>query len=267
MDDSAYRSPVGVRAGRHLAVLIGVCLLAVCHLPGGASAAGRADTSASPPRYLLQYDIKDGEVLAYHVLISETVYSNGERTTSLYREDVRVETSAGGDGRLRQTVICTGTATSGGGLPRKLEPFRYYLTVDKTGRITKVENLRPWDGRQLETIWLAHVMLPEGAVAPGYTWSPTVEAYSTADGLLVLERREYEFVGVETLESVDALKVQYKISRRGRANGRDYMYTGVGAFYLARGKIVKMNSSEEVTFAGDGRNTKVITMVEVEIAQ
>ncbi|MEW6227623.1 MAG: hypothetical protein AB1700_05930 [Bacillota bacterium] len=266
MYHSSYRSFVDSCRGRCLVVLAGVCALAACSAGGLPGSVGRVEAGGSS-KYLLQYDVKRGEVLTYQVLISETIYSNGKRATSLYREDVRVENSTDGDGKVRQTVVCAGTATPEGGSVRKLEPFRYYLTVEKTGRIVEAEGLRPWDGRQVETVWLAQVILADRPVAPGETWTVNEEVYSTASGNLALERRTYQFVGIEKVGSTDAFKVKYEISRKGRTKDKDYTYIGTGTFYLASGKLVKLDSSEMVVFSGNGQDTKVITMVQVEIAK
>lgn len=263
---SSYRTSVDCCRGRCLVVLAGVCALAVCTGGGLLGSVGRVD-AAGASKYLLQYDVKRGEVLTYQVLISETIYSNGKRATSLYREDVRVENSTDGDGKVRQTVVCSGTATPEGGSARRLEPFRYYLTVEKTGRIIEAESLRPWDGRQVETVWLAQVILADHSVAPGDTWTVNDEVYSTASGNLALERRTYQFVGTEKVRSMDAFKVKYEISRKDRTRERDYTYIGTGTFYLASGKLVKLDSSEMVVFSGNGQDTKVITMVQAEIAK
>ncbi|MGE5592547.1 MAG: hypothetical protein ACM3X3_02535 [Betaproteobacteria bacterium] len=224
-------------------------------------------TEAGPSSYLLQYDVKKGETLWYQVLISETIYSGTKRTTNLYREDVKVESATTADGKIRQTVTCTGTVTPEGGEGRNLEPFRYYLTVEKTGRILEAEGLKPWDGRQVETLWLAQVILAERPVAIGETWTVNDELYSTANGGLVMERRTYEFHGIEKVGSQDAFKVKYEASRKGRANSKDYAYTGTGTFYLASGRLVRLEASEMVTYAGNGQDTKVITMIQVNLAK
>lgn len=261
-----YRSFVDSRRGKCLVVLAGVCALAACAADGLPGSVGRVEAAGSS-KYLLQYDVKRGEVLTYQVLISETIYSDGKRATSLYREDVRIENSTSGDGKVRQTVICAGTATPEGGPVHRLEPFRYCLTLEKTGRIIEAEGLRPWDGRQVETVWFAQVILADRPVAPGDTWTVNEEVYSTASGTLALERRTYQFVGIEKVGSMDAFKVKYEISRKGRTKNKDYTYVATGTFCLASGKLVKLESSEMVVFGGNGQDTKVITMVQVEIAK
>lgn len=262
------RLTAGGRRRVYLVILAaGVCALIVfasggapAYLEGGVAAAG-------PSSYLLQYDIKKGETLSYQVLISETIYAGAKRTTNLYREEIQVESTTTGDGRMRQTVICSGTVTPEGREGRRLEPFRYYLTVEKTGRILEAEGLRPWDGRQVETLWLAQIILADRPVAPGETWTVNDELYSTASGNLVLERRTYRFEGIEKVGSQDAFKVKYEVSRKGRTNSKDYTYIGTGTFYLASGRLVKLDSSEIVTYAGNGQDTKVITMIQVELAR
>jgi hypothetical protein len=227
---------------------------------------GRAE-AAGPSSYLLQYDARKGETLSYQVLISETIYSGSKRTTNLYREEVQVESVPTGDGRIRQTVACSGTSTPEGKEGRRLEPLRYYLTVEKTGRIIEAEGLKPWDGRQVETLWLAQIILADRPVVPGETWTVNDELYSTAGGSLVLERRTYRFEGIERVGSQDAFKVKYEISRKGRVNSKDYTYVGTGTFHLASGRVVRLESSEIVTYAGNGQDTKVITMIQVELAR
>ena len=273
MHRSDPRRPVtdGRRKAYQVILAAGICALMV-FAGGGLTAGpgrgpGRGVAAAGPSQYLLQYDVKKGETLTYQVLISETIYSNAKRTTNLYREEIQVESAAAGDSTMRQTVICAGTATPEGGEGRRLEAFRYYLTVEKTGRILEAEGLRPWDGRQMETLWLAQIILVDRPVAPGETWTVNDELYSTATGSLVLERRTYKFVGVEKVGSQDAFKVKYEVSRKGRADSKAYTYIGTGTFYLASGKLVKMDSSEIVTYGGNGQDTKVITMIQVEVAR
>ncbi|MGE5573399.1 MAG: hypothetical protein ACM3ZU_10330 [Bacteroidota bacterium] len=245
-----------------------VCALMVFASGGPATRPEGGVAEAGPSAYLLQYDVKKGESLTYQVLISETIYSGAKRTTNLYREEIRVENSGTDDGsRMRQTVICVGSATPEGSEARGLETFRYYLTVEKTGRIIEAEGLRPWDGRQIETLWLAQVILPDRPVAPGETWTVNDELYSTAAGGLVLERRTYKFEGIAKVGSQDAFKVKYEVSRKGRTGGKDYTYIGTGTFYLASGKLAKLDSSEIVTYAGNGQDTKIITMIQVELVR
>ncbi|MGE5587494.1 MAG: hypothetical protein ACM3ZO_04705 [Clostridia bacterium] len=262
------RRAVGGRRRVYLVILAaGVAGLTV--LAGGVAPArvGGGAEAAGPSSYLLQYDVKKGETLSYQVLISETIYSGSKRTTNLYREEIQVESAAAGDGRMRQTVVCSGTATPEGKEGRRLEPYRYYLTVEKTGRILEAEGLRPWDGRQVETLWLAQIILADRPVVPGETWTVNDELYSTAGGNLVPERRTYRFEGIERVGSQDAFKVKYEISRKGRTNSKDYTYVGTGTFYLASGRLVRLDSSEIVTYAGNGQDTKVITMIQVELAR
>ncbi|NLG79153.1 MAG: hypothetical protein GX492_04930 [Firmicutes bacterium] len=262
------RLTAGARRRSCLVILAaGVCALIV-FARGSVPACLEGDAAAAgPSSYVLQYDVKKGETLSYQVLISETIYSGAKRTTNLYREEIQVESATTGEGRMRQTVTCSGTATPEGGQGRRLEPFRYDLTVEKTGRILEAEGLRPWDGRQVETLWLAQIILPDRPVTPGETWTVNDELYSTASGSLVLERRTYKFEGIEKVGSQDAFKVKYEVSRKGRTNSKDYTYIGTGTFYLASGRLVKLDSSEIVTYAGNGQDTKVITMIQVELAR
>ncbi|HHY32782.1 MAG TPA: hypothetical protein GX515_07125 [Firmicutes bacterium] len=263
------RSTDGRRRKIHLGIW-GMRVWVLAALLGGLAVPMRFQSGvaeAGPPSYLLQYDIKKGETLWYQVLISETIYSGTRRMTNLYREDVKVESAATADGKIHQTVTCAGTVTPEGGEARNLEPFRYYLTLERTGRILEAEGLKPWDGRQVETLWLAQVILPARPVIVGEKWTVNDELYSTANGGLAMERRTYEFDGIERVGSQDAFKVKYEASRKGRANSRDYTYTGTGTFYLSSGRLAKLEASEMVTYAGNGQDTKVITMIQVNLVK
>ena len=118
-------------------------------------------------KIVLEFDTSSNETDTYQVLISETAYLDGQRMTNLYREDFKVQKTPMENGKALRTVVCVGSVTPVGGTIRRLEPSGYYLTIDKTGRILGVKDLKPWDGRRIETIWLAQALLPEHPVEPG----------------------------------------------------------------------------------------------------
>ncbi|NLA07984.1 MAG: hypothetical protein GX872_10160 [Firmicutes bacterium] len=143
-----------------------------------------------------------------------------------------------------------------------MEPSGYYLTVDKTGRILEVRGLKPWDGRRMETIWLAQALLPENPVEPGDTWIINDAFFSKTTGGKTPEKRAYRFIGTESWDHVTVYKISYEIVGKGQDDRQDYTYVSTGTFYLASGNLVKLDASEMVTYAGASEDSKIITMIQ-----
>ncbi|HHV61930.1 MAG TPA: hypothetical protein GXX51_04715 [Firmicutes bacterium] len=224
--------------------------------------AGRAQASSG---LVIKLAPKPGETLDYTVLISETLYTDGRRSTTLYREDMRVEVVSLGDDRLRQTVYCTGTATVDGSAVRQLVPIKYSITSRRDGKVLQVDGMRPWDSRLMETIWLAQVMLDNGPVKPGDSWTVNEEMYGTADGKPWFERREYIYKGVENVGGEDSFRIDFTISRSGRRYDGSSTYLSKGSFYIQDGKVLRFDSSEVISISGKGQDSKAITMVQVTL--
>jgi hypothetical protein len=216
---------------------------------------------------VLELTLESEKTHKYQVLISETVYRDGERTTNLYREDFRIkETAVPGDKILR-TVVCVGTVTPVGDQILKLEPSGYYTTVDKSGRIVEVRELKPWDGRRFETIWMSQVLLPDYPVRPGDTWTVNDTFFSMTTSQETYEKRAYRYLGTEDLGSVAAYKIGYEIVGKSQDEPEDYTYVSTGTFYLASGGLVKLEASEMVTFGGGSGDSKIITMIQINAVQ
>ncbi|NPV52117.1 MAG: hypothetical protein HPY71_01185 [Firmicutes bacterium] len=222
----------------------------------------RAEASSG---FILKLAPKPGETLDYTVLISETLYSDGRRSTTLYREAMRIEVVPFGEDKFKQTVSCTGTATVDGSSVRQLSPIRYSIISRRDGRVLQVEGLRPWDSRLMETIWLTQVMLDNGPVKPGDSWAINEETYSTADGKPWFERREYIYKGMENVDGIDSFRIDFTISRSGRRSDGSSTYLGKGSFYIQDGRVLKFDSSEVISVSGKGQDNKAITMVQVTL--
>jgi hypothetical protein len=250
------------RVGRKSAFLVGLSLvlcIALADLP-----ILRCNASAeNSGKVVLEFDTVSDKTNTYQVLISETVYSDGQRMTNLYREDFKVQEKAAENGKALRTVVCVGSVTPVGGAIKKLEPSGYYLTVDKTGRILEVKGLKPWDGRRMETIWLAQALLPENPVEPGDTWTVNDVFFSRTTGGKTQEKRAYRFLGRESWGQVTAYKIGYEIVGKGQDDRQDYTYVSTGAFYLASGNLMKLDASEMVTYGGSSEDSKIITMIQV----
>lgn len=241
-----------------------VCLsLVLCIALSGLPALRCSVSAENSSKTVLEFDTVSDKTNTYQVLISETVYSDGQRTTNLYREDFKVQETPAGNGKVLRTVVCVGSVTPVGGGIRKLEPSGYYLTVDKTGRILEVKGLDSWDGRRMETIWLAQALLPEYPVAAGDTWTVNDTFFSTTTGGKTQEKRAYRFIGTENWGEVTAYKIGYEIVGKGQDDWQDYTYVSTGAFYLASGNLVKLDASEMVTYGGSSEDSKIITMIQV----
>ncbi len=224
----------------------------------------RCSVSAeNSPKTVLEFDTSSDETNTYQVLISETSYLDGQRITNLYREDFKVQKTPVENGKALRAVVCVGTVTPVGGEIRRLEPSGYYLTTDKTGRILGVKGLKPWDGRRIETMWLAQALLPEYPVEPGDTWTMNDAFFSKTTGDQTFEKRAYRFLGVEPWGTANAYKIGYEIVGKGQDNKQDYTYVSTGTFYLALGSIVKLDASEMVTYSGSADDSKIITMIQV----
>lgn len=219
----------------------------------------------SSDEVVLEFDTLSDKTHTYQVLISETVYSEGQRLTNLYREDFKIQETAVANGKVLRAVVCVGSVAPVGGEIRKLDPSDYYLTVDKTGRIIEVRGLKPWDGRRLETIWLAQALLPEHPVRPGDTWTVNDAFFSMTSAGKTPEKRAYRFLGTEDLGTATAYKIGYEIVGKGQDGLQDYTYVSTGSFYLASGTLVKLDASEMLTYAGGSEDSKIITMVQVTI--
>lgn len=249
------------RVGRSSAFLVGLSLalcIASADLPFL-----RCNVSAeNSSKILLEFDTVSAKTNTYQVLISETVYSDGQRMTNLYREDFKVQETPAENGKALRTIVCVGSVTPVGGAIKKLEPSGYYLTVDKTGRILEVRGLKPWDGRRMETIWLAQALLPENPVEPGDTWIINDAFFSKTTGGKTPEKRAYRFIGTESWDHVTVYKISYEIVGKGQDDRQDYTYVSTGTFYLASGNLVKLDASEMVTYAGASEDSKIITMIQ-----
>ncbi|HHX25558.1 MAG TPA: hypothetical protein GX721_02700 [Firmicutes bacterium] len=250
---------LGMNSARLLGLFLVLCI-ALADVPMLRCAAF-AENSAD--EVVLEFNTLSDKTHTYQVLISETVYSDGQRLTNLYREDFKIQETAATSGKAVRTVVCVGSVTPVGGEIRKLEPSGYYLTVDKTGRIVEVRGLKPWDGRRLETIWLAQVLLPEYPVRPGDTWTANDAFFSMTTAGKTHEKRAYRFLGTENLGAVTAHKIGYEIVGKGQDDLQEYTYVSTGAFYLASGDLVKLDASEMVTYGGGSGDSKIITMIQV----
>lgn len=250
------------RAGRSSAFVLGLSLV-LCIALSDLPVVRRYVSAENSSKIVLEFDTVSDKTNTYQVLISETVYSDGQRGTNLYREDFQIQETVAENGRALKTVVCVGSVTPVGEPIRKLEPSGYYLTVDKTGRILEVRGLKPWDGRRMETIWLGQALLPEHPVEPGDTWTVNDVFFSRTTGGKTPEKRAYRFLGTESWGNDTAYKIGYEIVGKGMDNHQDYTYVSTGAFYLASGSLVKLDASEMVTYAGSPEESKIITMIQV----
>ena len=237
--------------------------LVLCVAVAELSDSGHSVSAEGQSKIVLEFDTASTQTDTFQVLISETVYLDGQRVTNLYREDFKIEKTPAGNGRALQAVVCVGSVTPVGGEITKLPPSGYHLTVDKTGRILEVKGLKPWDGRRMETIWLAQALLPEYPVGPGDTWTANGAFFSRTAGGQTWEKRAYRFLGRETIGTVSACKIGYEIVGKGHDEGQDYTYVSTGTFYFASGNLVKLDASEMVTYGGSSEDSKIITMIQV----
>ena len=255
------------RPGRKSALFMGLSLVLCIALADMPMLGCTALAENSADKVVLEFDALSDRTHTYQVLISETVYSDGQRLTNLYREDFKVEETSATNGNALRTVVCVGSVSPVGGGIKKLDPSGYYLTVDKTGRIIDVRALKPWAGRRFETIWLAQALLPEYPVRPGDTWTVNDTFFSMTTAGKTHEKRAYRFLGTESLGTVTAYKIGYEIVGKGQDDSQDYTYVSTGAFYLASGALVKLDASEMVTYGGSSEDSKLITMIQVTVVK
>lgn len=243
-----------------------VLFLAVCvfiqNIPAFTYSVSAED---SDNKIILHFDTASDEINTYQVLISETIYSKGERTTNLYREDYKIQKTAIEDGKTLQAIVCVGSVASVGGEIRALNPSGYYLTVDRTGRIIETEGVKPWDGRRLETIWLTQPLFPEYPVGVGDTWTMNDSFFSITSGEKIPEKRAYRFLGMEKANSSIIYKIGYEIVGKGKDELQEYTYISTGSFHLLSGNVIKLDASEILTYIGSPEDSNIITMVQINI--
>lgn len=226
---------------------------------------GTLSLAADEGLFIIELRTKPGETQSYKMLISETLYTNGNRISTLYREDMKIENQQGETGKIRQAVMCTGSSTVEGERVKQLPPFKFYLSIGKTGEVLEVIGLRQWDSRLMETMWLRQILLPDRPVKIDESWAVEEEVFGGPGTKSVLEKRTYTFVGPEKIHGLDSLAVEFMISSRGRKSEGPFTYIAKGKFYVHDGKIIKFESSEVVYIIGKSKDMKAFTMVQVEL--